>query len=167
VGPIPYTQLQRMFDASAPPGIRSYWKTAYLDDLTDPVIDRMVEHADRLKSLSPFSAVHMHHAGGAVARSVGGNTAFGRRDARFILNLVGLWPNPEQDAAHVDWVRTFWDAVAPSAGGGAYLNFLGDEGTDRIRAAYGPQTYDQLAKLKARYDPNNVFRINQNIQPAP
>jgi FAD/FMN-containing dehydrogenase len=96
---------------------------------------------------------------------MGGQTAFGRRDARFILNVVGMWPEPSRDEVHIGWVRSFWDAVVPLAGSGAYLNFLGDEGTDRVRAAYGPETYDRLADLKARYDPGNVFRLNQNIQP--
>jgi FAD/FMN-containing dehydrogenase len=167
VGPIPYTALQRMFDATAPRGIRSYWKTAYLDDLADPVIGTLVEHARQLGSLSPFSAVHLHHAEGVFRRATDGQAAFGRRDARFILNIVGLWPEPSQDEVHISWVRGFWEAVAPRAGGGAYLNFLGDEGTDRVRAAYGPERYDRLADLKARYDPGNVFRLNQNIRPRP
>jgi len=165
-GSIPYTVLQRMFDASAPRGIRSYWKTAYLDDLSDNVIDTLVEYAGRMRSLSPFSAIHVHHAESPVLRDPGTQAAFGRRDARFILNLPVEWPDPNQDASHIAWVRSCFEAISPLAGSGAYVNFLaGDDGDQRIRAAYGPERYERLAHLKARYDPRNVFRLNQNIAP--
>jgi len=165
VGPHPYTMLQGMFDASAPRGIRSYWKTAYLDDLTEPVIATLVNHAGQMSSLSPFTAVHIHHAEGAVARASASDSAFGRRDARFILNLPAAWPDPCQDEVHVRWVRDGFDAVHPLSGKGAYVNFLAGDDAHRLREAYGAERYVRLTALKARYDPDNVFRLNQNIRP--
>ncbi|MBV9174740.1 MAG: FAD-binding oxidoreductase [Chloroflexi bacterium] len=166
-GPIPYTALQRMFDASAPRGIRSYWKTAYLDELSEPVVDMLLENAQRMQKLSPFCAIHVHHAGGAASRASGGETAFGRRDAQFVLNLPACWMDPAQDAEHIAWVRETHDAISRFAGNGAYLNFLGGEdGEERVRAAYGADTYARLAALKRQYDPENVFRLNQNVRPA-
>jgi FAD/FMN-containing dehydrogenase len=165
-GPIPYVHLQRMFDAAVPHGIRSYWKTAYLDDLSDPIVDTLVEYAGQLGALFPATAIHLHHAEGAFARSNAAESAFGRRDARFILNLPAAWPDASQDASHIAWVRACFDAIRPLSSSGAYLNFLAGDDEDRVRAAYGPERYARLARLKARYDPTNVFRLNQNIQPA-
>ena len=166
-GPIPYTALQRMFDASAPHGIRSYWKTAYLDALSDPIVETLLEQAHQMASLSPFCAIHVHHAGGAAGRASGGQTAFGRRDAQFVLNLPACWTDAAQDAEHIAWVRQTHAAISGLAGTGAYLNFLGgDEGEDRVRAAYGAATYARLAALKRQYDPDNSFHLNQNVRPA-
>ena len=165
LGPIPYLALQKMFDESAPRGIRTYWKTAYFDRLDGPTVDTLVEHAQKMASLSPLSAIHVHYAEGAMGRVPPSETAFGARHARYIANLIGMWPDPTRDGAHVDWVRGLWNALQPVASDGAYVNFLGDEGVDRVRSAYGTETYVQLARLKARYDPANVFRINQNIKP--
>lgn len=166
VGPVPYAVLQGMFDAGAPHGIRSYWKTAYLDELTDPLIAILVKHASQMSSLSPFTAIHIHHGEGAVAHASSNAGAFGRRDARFILNLPAAWPDPAQDEAHIRWVRDCFEAVRPLSGRGAYLNFLAVDDDDRLREAYGPERFERLAALKARYDPDNLFRINQNIRPA-
>ena len=166
-GPIPYTILQKMFDASAPHGIRSYRTTAYLDELSDPIVETLLQSAQKLGDLAPFSAIHVHHSGGAVRRALGGETAFGRRDAQFVLNFPACRMDPEQDAAHIAWVREGFDAVSRFSGAGAYLNFLGgDDGEDRVRAAYGEATYARLAALKREYDPENIFHLNQNIRPA-
>ena len=155
-----------MFDAGAPHGIRSYWKTAYLDELTDELVETLVGCAGQMTSLSPFTAIHLHHAQGAVQRDASTKGAFGRRDARYILNLPAAWPEPNQDAAHVAWVRGCFDAITPHSTGGAYLNFLAGDDDTRIRAAYGAERYARLADLKARYDPANVFHLNQNIKPS-
>jgi hypothetical protein len=155
-----------MFDASSPRGIRSYWKTAYLDELDQCSITTLVDGGRELRSLSPFSTLHVYHAGGAISRATGDTSAFGRRDAAYILNVIGAWADASQDDAHFDWVRRCWGALGARAGSGTYLNFLGDEGPIRVKAAYGAERYDRLASIKAGYDPLNVFNLNQNIEPA-
>jgi FAD/FMN-containing dehydrogenase len=165
LGPIPYVTLQGMFDAGAPRGIRSYWKTAYFDDFSNDAIAVLVDHAKRMHTLWPSTAVHIHQAGGAVARASDAGSAFGRRSARFILNLPAAWWDPAQDEAHIAWVREAYAALQPFAGDGAYLNFLAADDGGRLRSAYGADRYDRLAALKARMDPENLFRINQNIAP--
>jgi FAD/FMN-containing dehydrogenase len=166
IGPMPYVALQGMFDHSAPPGMRTYWKTAYLDDLDDAGIDKLVTQAAGLRELFPLSVIHLHHLEGAVCQPPEGGAAFGHRDHRFVLNLIGMWAEPGGDARHVGWVRGAFDAMQQHTAGAPYLNFLGDEGTHRVRDAYGKQAYDRLVQLKRRYDPDNSFRINQNIDPA-
>jgi FAD/FMN-containing dehydrogenase len=166
VGPVPYTMLQGMFDATAPHGIHSYWKTHYVPDLSDAAIDALVGHAAEMRRLSPFTTLHIHHLEGALSRVNPEATAFRHRSPRYAMNLVGLWTAGEQPDPHIAWVRRTFDAMQSFATGAPYLNFLGDEGTDRVRAAYGAATYDRLAEIKARYDPANFFRVNQNIRPA-
>jgi FAD/FMN-containing dehydrogenase len=114
---------------------------------------------------SPLSAIHIHHLEGAVSRVSQDATAFGHRSARFVLNIVGTWPDPTESPAHVQWVRDTHAALTPHATGGVYVNFMADEGQDRVRAAYGPATYQRLVTLKRTYDPHNLFRLNQNITP--
>jgi len=166
IGPVPYTILQGMFDASAPRGIHAYWKTHYVQDLSDAAIDALVAETAKMGSLSPFATLHIHHLEGAVSRVKPEATAFRHRTPRYAMNVVGLWTAGEQADPHIAWVRRTFDAVQPFATGAPYLNFLGDEGADRVRAAYGAETYDRLAKIKQRYDPTNFFRVNQNIRPA-
>jgi FAD/FMN-containing dehydrogenase len=166
IGPMPYTGLQAMFDHSAPPGMRTYWKTAYLDDLDDAGIDELVEQAAGLRDLFPLSVIHLHHLEGAVSQQPDGGAAFGHRNHRFVINLISTCADPDDDARHVSWVRVAWDAMQPHTTGAPYLNFLGDEGADQVRDAYGKQSYDRLVQVKRHYDPDNVFRINQNIDPA-
>ncbi|HLY21935.1 MAG TPA: FAD-binding oxidoreductase [bacterium] len=166
VGPVPYTILQGMFDASAPRGIHSYWKTHYVADLSDAAIDALTAETAKMRPLSPFTTLHIHHLEGAVSRVNPDATAFRHRAPRYAMNVVGLWTAAEPAEPHIAWVRRTFDAVQPFATGAPYLNFLGDEGADRVRAAYGSETYDRLAKIKERYDPANFFRVNQNIRPA-
>lgn len=113
-----------------------------------------------------MTQVHLHHMGGAMARVPSDQTAFAHRNASFALNIVGTWDAPEFDDANVGWVRGSWENLGRWTDG-VYVNFLGAEGNDRIRAAYGETAYARLAQLKRRYDPDNVFRLNQNIHPAP
>jgi FAD/FMN-containing dehydrogenase len=165
VGPLPYRMLQGMFDASAPRGVNSYWKTEYLAELGDEAIDALVAGAEAYAS--PMSQLHVHHVEGAVARVDPGETAFGRRDSRYIVNVIGMWPDPAFQEAEIAAVRATAGALRSFSPGGAYLNFFdADEGEERIRAAYGPQKYERLVALKDRYDPDNVFRLNQNIRPS-
>jgi FAD/FMN-containing dehydrogenase len=164
VGPIPYVALQGMFDAGAPKGIHSYWKTEYARGLDDGLIDALVAQAGRM--VAPFSMLHVHHIGGAVGRVAADATAFGRRDFPFVLNCLGLWMEPAQTDAQIAWVRETARAVRPYAAGRQYLYFLADVGEAGVRAAYGDAAYERLARLKARVDPANLFRLNQNIRPA-
>jgi len=165
VGPIPYTSLQKMFDASAPRGIRSYWKSEYLADIPDDFVKVLVEYAG--KAPSPFTAVHLQHLGGAIQHKAADETAFTHRDAHFVLNIIGEWMEAGQDSENIAWVRGLWQAVKSYASGGVYLNFMdNNEGEARIRAAYGETKFARLVELKKKYDPGNLFRLNQNIPPG-
>jgi len=164
IGPMPYPALQSMLDAGAPSGMQNYWKACYLGSLSDAALDLLVEHCSRIRS--PLSQVHLHHMGGAVARVAKDATAFVHRDAAFLMNIVGIWPDPAQNETHIRWAREFADAMAPHTTGGVYVNFLGNEGEERVRAAYSEEGYDRLVEVKTKFDPNNVFHLNQNIKPS-
>jgi len=166
IGQVPYLKLQTMFDATAPKGIHSYWKTEYVNDLSDDAINVLVKHSAKMKSLSPFTAVHIHHWGGAIRRADKDSTAFAHRDAHYVLNVVGLWMEHENADKHIAWTRDFSQAIQPFSTGQVYLNFLGDEGAARVKAAYGDKRYERLVALKNKYDPANLFRLNQNIRPS-
>jgi hypothetical protein len=162
-GPIPYPALQSMLDAGAPKGLRNYFRTGFLDGIDAALIDVLVEHGSRMPS--PMSQIHLHQMGGAVQRG-GNGTAFANRDAAFTFNLVSTWADPADDAANIAANTALANALAPLSARGAYVNFLSDESSDGVRAAYSPDAYDRLGKLKAHYDPDNFFRRNQNIAPA-
>jgi FAD/FMN-containing dehydrogenase len=164
LGSVPYTALQGMFDAGAPKGILSYWKTEYIRSLDDNAINVLVEHAGKMSA--PFSQVHIHHVEGAVSRVDDDSTAFGHRDEPFILNIVGMWMDSGETEQNIAWARSFAEAVHPYSTGRVYLNFLGQESEERVRAAYGERKYARLLELKKLYDPNNLFRLNQNIKPT-
>lgn len=164
LGSMPYTALQSMLDPGAPPGLNNYWKSGYLPALSDEAIDAFVEHTARAGS--PLAQTHIHHMGGAVRRVPADATAFSHRDAEFAFNVVSTWTERHETERHIGWAREFFYALEPLATGGVYVNFLGDEGEDRVRAAYGERTYDRLRALKRQYDPANLFRLNQNIRPA-
>jgi hypothetical protein len=153
-----------MLDGGAQSGARNYFRAGYAADLSAPMVDVLLEHGSRLPS--PMSAIHIHQMGGAVARVAAGATAFGNRGTPFAYNLVSTWTDPNEDARHIEANRALAAALEPTSTGGAYVNFLGDEGSARIRAAYGESTYDRLSQLKRTYDPGNLFRRNQNIPPA-
>jgi FAD/FMN-containing dehydrogenase len=161
---MPYAALQGMLDAGAPRGLQNYFKAAYLSGLPDAAIETLVAGAAKLPS--PMSQIHLHHLGGAVARVADDATACGNRDAAFAMNVIATFPDAAATAPHLAWARALAAAAAPFGTGGVYVNFLGDEGAERVRAAYGPAKFARLAALKARLDPENLFRLNQNIPPA-
>jgi FAD binding domain/Berberine and berberine like len=165
VTPIPYVELQKMFDEGNAWGMHAYEKAHYLDALTDEVIDIFAEHLPR--KASPLSFAPVFPLGGAYARVDDDATAFGgSRSARFAFNIAAICPVPELLPADREWVRTFWEALRPHASGtGSYVNFMAEIEDDRVRAAYGPVKYDRLARIKADYDPENVFHRNANIKP--
>jgi FAD/FMN-containing dehydrogenase len=161
----PYIELQAAFDAGAPHGWHCYWKSCELPALTDQTIDLLSEHASRIES--PRSYVIMFHLGGAVARVPEDATAYSQRTAVHSVNIDAVWLPAEDDRAKREpsWAKAAYDALAPHELG-VYVNFLGDEGQDRVRSAYGEAKYRRLAAIKATHDPENVFRLNQNIRPA-
>ncbi len=154
---------QGMFDASVPHGRSYYWKSHYLPPLTDPCIEALA--AGAYASGSAFSYTLMFHLGGQVSRHPDGASAASGRDCAHVLNINAAWDGGGSQHPDVEWVRGLWRDLTPHASGGTYVNFLGNESSDVVRAAYG-DTYDRLARIKARYDPANVFRVNQNIIPA-
>jgi len=163
--PKPYTALQSMFDPFVPHGWHRYWKSVELPPLTDDAIDTLVEHAAAITS--PRSYCIVFQLGGALARVDEAATAFSQRDAAHNVNVNAVWTEDDPDGQrHIAWARDYFEAMQPHAGERVYVNFLGDEGQDRVRAAYGERTYARLVRLKRRYDPTNLFRLNQNIAPG-
>jgi FAD/FMN-containing dehydrogenase len=161
--PQPYTALQSMFDPFVPHGWHRYWKSVELPPLTDDAIDTLVEHA--AATTSPRSYCIVFQLGGALARVADDETAFCQRDAAHNVNVNAVWTADDSESdRHVAWARDFFSALQPHAGERVYVNFLGDEGTDRIRQAYGSH-YERLAELKRAYDQTNFFRLNQNVAP--
>jgi FAD/FMN-containing dehydrogenase len=163
-GPMPYVALQGMLDGGAPRGLRNYFRGGFVPDLTDEVIAAVLEHAALMPP--PMSQIHLHQMGGAVGRVGMTTSSFSGRSAGYTYNLIGAWTDPAEDAARIAGVRTASAALGPLSVG-SYVNFEGETGPDRVHGAYGPQTYARLARLKGEYDPANLFRRNQNVQPAP
>jgi FAD/FMN-containing dehydrogenase len=162
--PKPYTALQSMFDPLVPHGWHRYWKSVELPPLTDGAIETLVEHSAALTS--PKSYCIVFQLGGALARVGEDETAFSQRDAAHNVNINAVWTEEDPYAErHIAWARDFFDAMQPHAGGRVYVNFLGEEGGDRVRQAYGTGNYERLVELKRAYDPSNFFRLNQNIAP--
>jgi FAD/FMN-containing dehydrogenase len=166
VTPIPYVEMQKMFDEGNAWGMHAYEKALYLDELSDAVIAIFAERVPQ--KASPLSFVPVFPLDGAYAQVGDDDTAFGgRRSARFAFNIAAVAPVAELLEADRAWVRSFWEALRPHAGNvGSYVNFMTDIEEDRVRAAYGPAKYERLARIKADYDPDNVFHHNANIRPA-
>jgi FAD/FMN-containing dehydrogenase len=165
VGPRPYVELQSLFNSGVPHGWHYYWKSWELPPLQDAAIDTLVEQAQRITS--PRSYVIVFQLGGALARVGENDTAFGQRDAAHDVNINSVWlaDDPARDE-HVRWTRECYAALEAFATGRTYVNFLADEGQQRVRAAYGEERYARLVALKRAHDPDNVFHLNQNIDPG-
>jgi hypothetical protein len=162
-GPMPYVAMQGLIDGMWGRGAHSYMKAGYVRELNDAAIGALASaHAN---ASSPKSEIHVHHFGGAVARVPAESAAYGERGAPFIVNALASAFSGEGFDRHVDWARGLHDALAPALTGGAYINFLSNEGQDRVRAAYGDK-YARLVALKDRFDPTNLFKLNQNIEPS-
>ena len=157
-----YTEHQTTLDAVQPSGRSYYWKSDDLPGLSDGAIDTIVTHAEAITS--PHSIVPLFQLGGAASRVDEDATAYSHRDAAYALNCNASWVDGDADP-HIEWARAFSTAMQPFSSG-VYVNFLGDEGQERARAAYGPKKYERLVALKNRYDPTNFFRVNQNIEPS-
>lgn len=162
VFPQPYTALQQTFDAGMPKGLRWYSKAHYFDRLSDDAIDTLLSYTDPLPG--PYTAVYFEPGGGAVGRIDPAATAFPHREAAFGFQIFPGWADPAADAELTGWARDFYGAMAPFATDGVYVNLLGHDEEERVRAAYG-RSYGRLAQLKERYDPANLFRVNHNVVP--
>ena len=164
VGPLPYTALQSIVENFNPPGLRNYWKSNYLRDLSDAAIDVLVDHYTTVPA--PHTHVVIEHLGGAVRRVGNDETAVDHREAPYNFLIVGMWVDAAADAQVIGWVRELWGALQPFSSGGLYVNYEADHDVGRVQAAYSPEKYARLVALKDKYDPTNLFRLNQNIQPT-
>ena len=162
VGPMPYVALQSMLDEGAPDGLRNYWKSGQVRGLDATTIERLIDSAATMPSL--MSQIHIHQLGGAVDRVAADATAYPHRGASHTINLISTWTRPHHDPENVAWAQDAFTAIEPALHG-AYANFLGNEGDERIRSAYGEANLQRLAALKARFDPDNILRLNQNVRP--
>jgi FAD/FMN-containing dehydrogenase len=160
----PYAQMQMLLDATQPKGRRYYWKSEYLPRIEPALCEKVIEHAARIRS--PYSAVILFQIEGALNRLAPDHSPVGNRDARYVLNIAGSWEGAEEDRTNIDWAREAWKDMKPFSTGGTYLNFLSEgEGPERTEAALG-KGLRRLADIKAKWDPENVFRTNRNIKPA-
>ncbi len=163
VGPVPHPAVQSMFDGLYPPGQQWYWRADFVNEISDAAIDKHLEFAQKLPT--PLSSMHLYPIDGAAHELDKDATAWSYRDANWAQVIVGVDPDPANKELVTTWTKQYFDALHPYSAGGAYVNFMMDEGDERIRATYR-ENYDRLASIKAKYDPNNLFRVNQNIKPA-
>jgi FAD/FMN-containing dehydrogenase len=160
----PYTQMQSLLDATQPKGRRYYWKSEYLSSIEPGLSEKAIEHAAMIRS--PHSGVVLFQIGGALNQLKEEHSPVGNRDARYVLNIAGSWEQAGEDAANVEWARKAWKDMKSFSTGGTYINFLTeDESPERIEVALG-KGLKRLAEVKAKWDPQNVFRTNRNIKPA-
>jgi len=160
----PYAQMQSLLDGTQPKGRRYYWKSEYLPRIEPALCAKVIEHAGRIRS--PHSAVILFQLGGALNQLREEHSPVGNRDARYVLNVAGSWERANEDAANIEWARDAWNDMKSFSTGGTYINFLTeDESPDRINAALG-KGIGRLAEVKAKWDPQNIFRTNRNIKPA-
>jgi FAD/FMN-containing dehydrogenase len=162
IGVQPYVQWQQAFDPLLTPGSRNYWKSHNFTELSDGALDSMIEFAGKLPT--PQCEIFIGLIAGAANRVPANAMAYGHRDAKFVLNVHGRWDTAADDEKGIAWAREFFKASAPFASGGAYINFMTADEGDRVAAAYG-KNYERLAQIKRKYDPENVFHLNQNIKP--
>jgi FAD/FMN-containing dehydrogenase len=164
MGMMPYPAIQSMFDGLYPKGMQWYWRGDFVKELSDAAIEAHIEQA--AKTPSELSLLHLYPINGAVHRVGKQDTAWSARDATWSMVIAGIDPNPQNAGPITRWTKTYWEAVHPYDMGGAYSNFMmDDEGDARVKATYG-DNYKRLAALKQKYDPTNLFRVNQNIRPA-
>ncbi len=163
VGPLPQPALQSMFDPIYPPGLQWYWRADFVNELSDDAIAQHVRFAQMMPKM--HSTMHMYPINGAAARVGKTETAWNYRDANWAQVMVGVDPDPANKEKISKWAKDYFDALHPFSAGGAYVNFMMEEGEERVKATYGGN-YQRLAEIKAKYDPTNLFRVNQNIKPS-
>jgi len=159
----PYVQQQGLLDATQPKGRRYYWKSDYLPGIDPAAFPKLLEHTERIAS--PHSAILLFQLEGALNRLPEDHCAAGARDTRWVVNIAGAWEDRADDERNIEWARAAWQDMRPFSTGSAYVNFMTeDEGADRLQEAYG-SNHARLSELKARWDPDNLFRHNKNIEP--
>ena len=163
VGPAPFAAWQQAFDPLLTPGARNYWKSHDFTQLSDGAIALLIDAVHHLPG--PECEIFIGHVGGAAGRVALDATAFPQRNAHFVMNVHARWRETSMDKTCISWARKLFDAAAPHATGTAYVNFMPGDEVDRVEAAYGAN-YSRLTQVKRRYDPSNLFRINQNVRPA-
>lgn len=163
VGPMPYPMLQSAFDGLYPPGHQWYWRADFVNELPDEAVALHVAHGSQLPSMQ--STMHLYPIDGAVHRVGRKDTPFHYRDAKWAEVIVGVDPDPANGDRITAWCKNYWEALHPYSAGGAYVNFMMDEGAERVQATYKDH-YPKLAAIKQKFDPGNLFRVNQNIKPA-
>ncbi len=163
VGPMPYPALNSAFDGLVPPGLQHYWKANFVGELTDEAIEAHATHGPKVPAVN--STVHIYPIDGACHRVPPDATAFAYRDANFATVIAGMWPDPAENEDNVKWVRDYYEATAPHSEEGGYVNFMAEDDQSRIQANY-KDNYARLVRTKREYDPGNLFRFNQNIDPS-
>jgi FAD/FMN-containing dehydrogenase len=162
VGEIPWPVLQSLFDTLYPPGLQWYWRADFVKEIPDQAVDLHLKYAEQLPT--GHSTMHLYPINGAAQRVGKNETAWSFRDANFAQVIVGVDPDPVNNSRMIQWAQDYWTALHPFSAGGAYVNMMMEEGEDRVKAAYR-DNYERLSAVKAKYDPHNLFRINQNIKP--
>ncbi len=162
LGAMPFPVVQSLFDGLYPPGLQWYWKADFVNHLSEEAIAQHLQHGPEMPTM--FSTMHLYPINGAVHKVGAADTAFSYRNAKFAEVIVGVDPDPANKDKLIEWGRSYWEAVHPYAESGAYVNFMMEEGAARVEATYGPN-YARLRRIKAKYDPTNLFRVNQNIVP--
>jgi hypothetical protein len=162
VGVMPYPTVQTLFDGMLPPGLQWYWRADFFNELGPEVANKHLEFGSKIPT--PLSQMHLYPIGGAAGRVATDETPWAYRDAKYAGVIVGVDPDPANAEKITIWSKDYWEALHPYSSGGAYLNFIMNEGQDRIKASY-KHNYNRLVKIKKKYDPNNFFRVNQNISP--
>ena len=163
VGPMPHPMLQSMFDGLYPPGHQWYWRADFVNELSDEAIALHVKYGSEMPTMQ--SSMHMYPINGAAHRVGNDETAWAYRDANWAEVIVGVDPDPANNDRIISWTKDYWDALHPYSAGGAYVNFMMEEGQERVQATYG-DNYERLVAIKNKYDPTNLFRVNQNIKPT-
>jgi FAD/FMN-containing dehydrogenase len=164
VQPMPYTEVQKLIDPQAPSGLRNYWGGDFFPALSDGAIKAMC--AAHVTAPSPNSQIIVVPGGGQIARVAEDAMALGHRNAAFNTHLIAMWHDPADDESNIAWLRSLQDACRPHTEGGAFLNFVADDSEDHVRGAVGDSKYERLVRIKDDYDPENVFRLNQNVRPS-
>ncbi|HUZ60893.1 MAG TPA: FAD-binding oxidoreductase [Hanamia sp.] len=164
IGPMPFPMMQSLFDGLLPPGLQWYWKADFFKELGPEVASECLKYGSGIPT--PLSQMHMYPISGAVNRIDSTTTPWAYRDAKYASVIVGVDPNPANDEKITKWCKDYWNAMHPYSSGGAYLNFeMNEDSDDRVKKSYG-KNYERLSSIKNKYDPDNFFRVNQNIKPA-
>lgn len=163
VGPLPHPAMQSLFDGLLPPGLQWYWRADFVKELSDEAIEKHISFGKTMPT--PLSTMHLYPINGAASRVANEDTAWSYRDSTWAMVIAGIDPDPANNEKISAWSKQYWEALHPYSAGGAYVNFMMDEGADRVKAAYR-DNYDRLVTIKNKFDPNNLFRVNQNIKPT-